>query len=234
MEILELYSEILSARFGLLENGSPREPDPGVREAIIGIVYAAHRTEIKELHFVRESLMNRFGREWAINIMENKDACVSSRITEKLVTETPHASLVDAYLGTIAEGYGLPWSPMVPLNARADGNTSPDPKDEVTIQGQTLATEDPEITLGKGLSDDVSEGDVKRTVVQPPAATTSKPSITTPRSTSSAASAPTSSHQPPKDSLPSYSNVAKPDGRRDDDDEDDDLLKRFEALKTRR
>lgn len=231
-----MYSEILSARFGLLENGSSREPDPGVREAIVGIVYAAHRTEIKELHFVRESLMNRFGREWAVNVMENRDSCVSSRVTEKLTAETPPASLVDAYLGTIAEGYGLPWSPPAQVDASVDVHASLGPKGEEISQAKPLNAkgppEEPNTHKDKSLSEDVSADDVNRTV-QPPAATSSKPSIS--RSTSSVANPSNGFHPTPKGSPPSYSNVPKSDGRRDgDDDDDDDLLRRFEALKTRR
>ena len=34
-----------------------------------------------------------------------------SQITSKLVTHTPSAVLVDAYLGEIAKGYGVNWTP---------------------------------------------------------------------------------------------------------------------------
>ncbi|CDO73134.1 hypothetical protein BN946_scf185007.g189 [Trametes cinnabarina] len=43
--------------------------------------------------------------------MENKDGCVSERITRKLNVSTPSPSLVDAYLAEIAKGYGVAWSP---------------------------------------------------------------------------------------------------------------------------
>lgn len=63
LELLELYCELLIARFGLVElkcvrtymNGdalsqlvsSTREPDPAVGEGICSIIYAATRTEVK-------------------------------------------------------------------------------------------------------------------------------------------------------------------------------------------
>jgi len=66
LELLELYCELLIARFGLVEPKcvlsldlyrpvphqsfpvfSTREPDPAVSEGICSIIYAAPRTELK-------------------------------------------------------------------------------------------------------------------------------------------------------------------------------------------
>ncbi|KAI0375493.1 DUF292-domain-containing protein [Pilatotrama ljubarskyi] len=110
LELLELYCELLISRFGLLDQ-STREPDPGVSEGVCAIIYAAPRTELKELHILRDILMHKFGREFSIAVMENKDGCVSERITRKLDISTPPPALVDAYLSEIAKGYGVPWSP---------------------------------------------------------------------------------------------------------------------------
>ncbi|KAI0361089.1 DUF292-domain-containing protein [Trametes cingulata] len=110
LELLELYCELLISRFGLLDQ-STREPDPGVSEGVCAIIYAAPRTELKELHILRDILMHKFGREFSIAVMENKDGCVSERVTRKLDISTPSPALVDAYLGEIAKGYGVPWSP---------------------------------------------------------------------------------------------------------------------------
>jgi len=33
-----------------------------------------------ELHVLREMLMHKFGREFSINVMENKDGCVNERV----------------------------------------------------------------------------------------------------------------------------------------------------------
>jgi len=46
LELLELYCELLIARFGLVELNT-REPDPAVGEGICSIIYAAPRTELK-------------------------------------------------------------------------------------------------------------------------------------------------------------------------------------------
>ncbi|KAF8527594.1 DUF292-domain-containing protein [Hysterangium stoloniferum] len=110
LELIELYCELLIARFGLLEI-SAREPDPGIYEGVTCVIHAAPRTEIKELHILRELLMHKFGREFSIAVMENRDGCVNERVMRKLSIVTPGPTLVDAYLDTIAKGYGIDWEP---------------------------------------------------------------------------------------------------------------------------
>jgi len=110
LEILELYCELLTARFGLLDTPA-KEPDPGVYEAVCAIIHAAPRTELKELHLLREMLMHKFGRDFSLAVMENRDECVSPRVTRKLTIETPPDSLIDAYMEEIARGYGVPFTP---------------------------------------------------------------------------------------------------------------------------
>jgi len=46
LELLELYCELLLARFGLLDQNA-REPDPGIIEGVCSVIHAAPRTEIK-------------------------------------------------------------------------------------------------------------------------------------------------------------------------------------------
>lgn len=120
-------------------------------EGITSIIYAAPRTELKgrcihphvvrivvdnpstlsELLVLREILMHKYGREFSISVLENRDGCVTERVrkvfeiiphdvpvstlcsqvTNKLTVATPPRELVDAYLGEIAKGYGVDWSP---------------------------------------------------------------------------------------------------------------------------
>ncbi|KAF8204303.1 regulator of Vps4 activity in the MVB pathway-domain-containing protein [Mycena galopus ATCC 62051] len=79
LELLELYSELLLARFGLLDQNT-REPDPGIAEGVCSIIHAAPRTELKELHVLRDILMHKYGREFSMAVMENRDECVSDRV----------------------------------------------------------------------------------------------------------------------------------------------------------
>ncbi|KAH7922842.1 DUF292-domain-containing protein [Leucogyrophana mollusca] len=110
LELLELYCELLIARFGLLDQNT-REPDPGISEGVCSIIFAAQRTEVKEMHVLRDILMHKYGREFSAATMENRNQCVSERVIKKLVIETPSPELVDAYLGEIAKAYGVKWTP---------------------------------------------------------------------------------------------------------------------------
>ncbi|TFK77504.1 DUF292-domain-containing protein [Pluteus cervinus] len=115
LELLELYCELLFARFGLLEQNT-REPDPGIAEGVASVIHAAPRTELKELHILRDILMHKYGREYSVAVMENRDDLVSDRVRRKLSTETPSPELVDAYITEIAKAYGVPWTPLAKLN----------------------------------------------------------------------------------------------------------------------
>lgn len=103
-EILELYCELLHARTGLLEGP---ECDTGLEEATKSIIYAAPKTEVKELQQVRALLCERFGKEFALNAMENSDQKVSERVLKKLTVIPPSMGLVNGYLDEIARTYGV-------------------------------------------------------------------------------------------------------------------------------
>ena len=78
-----------------------REIDPGVSEAVASIIHAAPRqapfsslylsnsvltleslysTELKELHILREMLMSKAGRDYAIAAIDNTDSLVPERV----------------------------------------------------------------------------------------------------------------------------------------------------------
>ncbi|KAL8892416.1 MAG: hypothetical protein Q9205_004142 [Flavoplaca limonia] len=106
LEILELYCELLLARIGLLE---PKECDPGLEEAIKSIIHAAPRTDVKELQQARQLLVEKYGKEFALEAIENSDGKVAERVVKKLRVEPPEAMLVDLYLKEIAKTYGVDW-----------------------------------------------------------------------------------------------------------------------------
>lgn len=68
--------------------------------------------------------MHKFGREYAIAAMENKDDRVPQRVVSKLVIGQPPNALVDAYLIEIARGYNIAWTP--PPRDDNHGNTDED------------------------------------------------------------------------------------------------------------
>jgi vacuolar protein sorting-associated protein IST1 len=105
-EILELYCELLLARAGLLEAPTC---DPGLEEAVKSILYAAPKTEIKELHQLRVLLAEKFGKEFVLHAMENTDNKVSEKVVKKLSVTPPKPELVTGYLEEIAKAYGVNW-----------------------------------------------------------------------------------------------------------------------------
>ncbi|KAI1369585.1 regulator of Vps4 activity in the MVB pathway-domain-containing protein [Xylaria arbuscula] len=105
-EILELYCELLLARAALLESPTC---DPGLEEAVKSIIYAAPRTEIKELQQVRALLGERFGKEFVLAAIENSDGAVSEKVVRKLSVTPPKPELVQGYLEEIAKAYGVDW-----------------------------------------------------------------------------------------------------------------------------
>lgn len=126
LEILELYCELLLARTGLME---AKECDPGLEEAVKSIIYAAPRTDIKELQQVRALLVEKYGKEFAVDAMENKDDKVAERVLKKLRVEPPPAELVTLYLQEIARTYGITWPKPTHTEDVNDGNDDDEPGD---------------------------------------------------------------------------------------------------------
>ncbi|KAI1302443.1 hypothetical protein EDD11_005609 [Mortierella claussenii] len=108
LEIIELYCELLLARFGLLEQ--LKNCDPAIIEAVNTIIYAAPRSEVKELLLVRDQLTAKFGRDFVANAMDNKDESVNPRIIQKLKVQTPDPYLVNRYLEEIAKAFKVNWT----------------------------------------------------------------------------------------------------------------------------
>ncbi|KAJ4138273.1 Vacuolar protein sorting-associated protein ist1 [Fusarium equiseti] len=105
-EILELYCELLLARSGLLEGHTV---DPGLEEAVQSLIYAAPKTEIKELGTVRTLLAEKYGKEYVLAATENADGKVNEKVVKKLSVTPPREELVVGYLEEIARAYGVDW-----------------------------------------------------------------------------------------------------------------------------
>ncbi|KAI1762082.1 DUF292-domain-containing protein [Hypoxylon sp. FL1150] len=105
-EILELYCELLLARAGLFEGHTC---DPGLEEAVKSIIYAAPKTEVKELQQVRALLAEKYGKEFVLAAVENTDQKVSEKVVKKLSVTPPREELVQGYLEEIARAYGVNW-----------------------------------------------------------------------------------------------------------------------------
>jgi len=175
LELLELYCELLLARFGLLDQNT-REPDPGIVEGVCSVIHAAPRTELKELHILRDILMHKYGREFSLAVMENRDGCVSNRVMSKLTNATPPPALVDAYLREIAKAYGVPWSS--PDEPTAEDSEEEESKEISEEKDSTPPSDNLEKKTEEGKSKDQQttsvvpeapkSGDTKKSQQQPP------------------------------------------------------------------
>ena len=147
LEILELYCELLIARAGLLD---AKECDPGLEEAVKSIMYAAPRIEgVKELSIVRQLLAEKYGKEFTLQAVDNTDGKVAARVVSRLKVEPPSRELVDAYLSTIAEAYGIDWprGAKAKREAEENGNAEEDDDEDNPSGGQKLkALELPQAT----------------------------------------------------------------------------------------
>ncbi|KNE66159.1 hypothetical protein AMAG_10409 [Allomyces macrogynus ATCC 38327] len=103
LEVIELYCELLLARFGLIE--SMATCDLAIQEAVHTLIYASPRVDVKELHQVRDQLAAKYGRDFANGALENRSDVVSRRVIAKLRVQTPDVFLVNQYLNEIAKAY---------------------------------------------------------------------------------------------------------------------------------
>lgn len=144
--MLELYCELVLARSQLLD--PPTSPysspaphntvslDPALEEAVRSLIYAAPRTDVKELHTTRALLVEKFGKDVALASMEGEG--VAERVINKLRVETPKTELVDAYLSEIARFYGVPFG-------ETSDNADDDDDDEPGDGAKELASAQPKL-----------------------------------------------------------------------------------------
>lgn len=125
-EILELYCELLLARTGLMEAPTC---DPGLEEAVKSLIYAAPRTDVKELNQVRHLLVEKYGKEFALSAMETPEGTVSEKVLKKLAVTPPSQALVNGYLEEIARTYGVDW-PKKPKEELGDAPEFVDDDDD--------------------------------------------------------------------------------------------------------
>lgn len=111
MEILELYCDLLLARFGLIQ--SMKELDPGLQEAVSTLIWAAPRLqcEVAELKAVSDQLCAKYSKEYGKLCRTNQIGTVNDRMMHKLSVEAPPKILVERYLIEIAKNYNVPYEP---------------------------------------------------------------------------------------------------------------------------
>jgi vacuolar protein sorting-associated protein IST1 len=78
-----------------------------LKEAISTVLYAAPRVEIPEFMVIRDEFAKKFGREFVMSAMENRDFAVNQRVMIKLSVKVPEPILCVHYLKDIAEEHGI-------------------------------------------------------------------------------------------------------------------------------
>ncbi|XP_063293507.1 IST1 homolog [Pelobates fuscus] len=110
MEILEMFCDLLLARFGLIQ--CMKQVDPGLSEAISSLIWAAPRLmEVTELKTVASQLSNKYSKEYGNLCRTNEIKTVSERLMKKLNTAAPPRILVEKYLIEIAKQYNVQFEP---------------------------------------------------------------------------------------------------------------------------
>lgn len=108
--------------------------DAGLEEAVKSLIYAAPRTDVKELQNVRQLLVDKYGKDFALQAMEPDDV-VSEKVLKKLEVTPPAQELVVGYLEEIARTYGVDW-PKKPAAELGDPPEFTDNDDDDPSGGQ--------------------------------------------------------------------------------------------------
>jgi vacuolar protein sorting-associated protein IST1 len=111
-----------------------------LEEAVRSLIYAAPRTEIKELHQARALLVEKFGKDFALSAMDGEK--VADRVLKKLEVQAPAQELVDAYLREIARFYGVRF-PGDPIHTGGEDEEDDDDDDEPSSGGRAKVLEAP-------------------------------------------------------------------------------------------
>ncbi|XP_062500852.1 IST1 homolog [Corticium candelabrum] len=111
MEILEMYCDLLLARFGLIE--TMKTCDDGLLESVCTLIWVTPRlsTDVAELRQISEQLALKYGKPFADQARANKTNSVNERIVEKMSVQAPRRSLVENYLVEIGKSHNIPYEP---------------------------------------------------------------------------------------------------------------------------
>ena len=103
--------------------------------------------------------MARYGRDWAIGVMDNTQDQVPQRIVSKCKTETPPKDWVDLYLYEVAKAYSVDWKPegFVDLDQASPADGEGTAAQEERVLEATLSS-DPVNGTGKGNDRDSGGG----------------------------------------------------------------------------
>lgn len=145
MEVVELYCDLLLARFGMLEQMTYCEES--LAESVATLIWVAPRlcSDIQELNQVALQLENKFGKPFAQQARSNMSGTVNPKVIHRLGAEPPKKSLVENYMIEIARNYKVEY----------------DPDPSMFLEDDIIPTE-PSVTAKPFLPDDEPQGRGRR------------------------------------------------------------------------
>lgn len=130
MEIVEMYCDLILARFGLVTQ--MKEIDEGIEEAVSSIVWVAPRlqADVLELKICADIFTVKYGKPFAESVRAAiPPHKVSDKLMHKLAIQAPPKLLVEKYLIEIAKIFNVEYEPD-PLVMKDD---KPNPGDSILI-----------------------------------------------------------------------------------------------------
>ncbi|XP_063379023.1 IST1 homolog [Cydia fagiglandana] len=111
MEIVEMYCDLILARFGLVTQ--MKELDEGLAEAISSLIWVAPRmhTDVQELKIISDLLTAKYGKIYADACRNESVNTISEKLKHKLSVQSPPKILVERYLIEIAKNYNVEYTP---------------------------------------------------------------------------------------------------------------------------
>ncbi|KAI6213527.1 hypothetical protein M3Y94_00160900 [Aphelenchoides besseyi] len=113
-EILEMFCELLMARFGVIQQ--MKEIDEGIAEAVASLLWVAPRIshEVSEFKIISAQLEQKYGKQYAETARMNQlpePSRVSPKLIGKLSVNAPSKLLTEKYLIEIARTAGIQFTP---------------------------------------------------------------------------------------------------------------------------
>nr|XP_026490149.1 IST1 homolog isoform X1 [Vanessa tameamea] len=111
MEIVEMYCDLVLARFGLVTQ--MKELDEGLSEAISTLIWVAPRmhTDVQELKIISDLFTAKYGKMYADACRSESVNTISDKLKHKMSVQSPPKILVEKYLIEIAKNYNVEYTP---------------------------------------------------------------------------------------------------------------------------
>ncbi|CAH1130512.1 unnamed protein product [Ceutorhynchus assimilis] len=122
LEIVEMYCDLLLARFGLIQN--MKELDEGIAEAVSSLIWVAPRlqSDIQEIKVIADLLTAKYGQPYAEACRIESIDTLSTKLKHKLSIQSPPKILVEKYVIEIANSFNIDYEPDPQIMATEKGH----------------------------------------------------------------------------------------------------------------